>query len=191
MPKVCAKVTYPARNVPALWPNDVKYVSFLLWDQSELSANPMHRHASQRRPMHRVELQKLPVAHIAYKSSKSLGLFATETIEADEWLGDYTGLALESHNANRSSYLYTLERYSMNNRQIAMEIDAQHAGNESRFINHFSGISDAPNAKFVETFNPRTGERVVEVRACKVVASGKEILLDYGPRFEDSDLALE
>lgn len=77
-------------------------------------------------------------------------------------------------------------------RDLALAIDANHAGNEARFINDYRGVAERPNAEFREVWDGRSGERGMGVfvlgegkktKGRKGIKKGQEILVSYGRGF--------
>merc|ERR1712187_373859 len=58
-------------------------------------------------------------------------------------------------------------------------VDAQHYCNEAAFINHFSGIADAPNCQFKSV----EGELAAVIHTLRDIQEGEELLVDYGKSF--------
>ena len=78
------------------------------------------------------------------------GLFARCTIPCGAWLGDYTGVVKLQQPRDTSRYLLELRVPSADGEpQLLLDIDAEHWGNEARFINDFSGLAAAPNVAFI------------------------------------------
>ena len=176
---------------PKHWPKGLKYLSFLIWDKSELR-NSLRRHVSRKRVMTDIELRPLSPQHVAWKECvngrKSLGLFAITDLLAGHRVGDYTGLASEGHSCKQGKYIYELTLPVSGNKTIQLFIDAGLCGNETRFVNHFEGVAKSPNCKFIHSFNERSGEPIVEIRTIRRVEADEELLLDYGPQFTKENM---
>lgn len=59
---------------------------------------------------------------------------------------------------------------------------AQHAGNESRYVNDHRGVATVKNVQLVE-IRSRAGELQVWMEALRTIHSGEEILTHYGSRY--------
>lgn len=79
-------------------------------------------------------------------------------------------------------------------RDGALAVDAERAGNEARFVNDFRGVAARPNCEFRECWDLRRGEKCMAVfvlpagknagkKAAAGVAKGEEILVSYGKGF--------
>ena len=53
-----------------------------------------------------------------------------------------------------------------------MDIDAQAAGNEGRFVNDFHGTGATPNAQFWPYYDQITGERRMAIKSTALIAAG-------------------
>lgn len=128
------------------------------------------------------------------------GIFATTDIEEDTVVMNYAGTvhctpvgeSLPADIAD-SKYIFTLGNIG----QHTVDIDARRTGNESRFINDPKGIPGAPKAN-CEFFVPTESKEemhdnlgifgVVFLKTKTKIASGSELLVDYGENFwEDVD----
>jgi hypothetical protein len=141
-----------------------------------------------------VQIERLPSHHAAYTNSTCRGLFASSRFETGQIIGHYTGVVKERKSVDRSMCVVwvcvTLVtclkcRYLFSFGEACgkkWDIDAEHFGNEMRFINDFRGIGASPNCMFElgETRKMRT----VRVVCIQPISSGQEILVDYGPKFE-------
>lgn len=66
---------------------------------------------------------------------------------------------------------------------ISLDVDAEHFGNETRFINDFKSVRPEPNVEFLLRRLPVTGELSVGVVTRQMVRRGEELLADYGSKF--------
>jgi SET domain-containing protein len=62
-------------------------------------------------------------------------------------------------------------------------VDADRAGNETRFINDYRGIAETPNVQFRVVLDPTRPQ--VCVVALVAVPQGAELLADYGDAYWD------
>jgi SET domain-containing protein len=65
---------------------------------------------------------------------------------------------------------------------LEVDIDAQLAGNESRYVNDFRGVGDAKNVQLAER-QAVGGEMEVWFEALRDIAAGEELLTSYGDNF--------
>ena len=105
------------------------------------------------------------------RSATGLGLFATETIERNTDIVEYSGrrirtkLAREIERRRGNKYLFEIdERWT---------IDGSTRKNKARYVNH----ACQPNAEAV-----LTGGRMV-YRATEIIPAGAEITVDYGDEY--------
>lgn len=66
--------------------------------------------------------------------------------------------------------------------QPGLAIDAEHMGNEARFINDYRGVAKRPNVALQEA-RDRRGNPAMAVVALRPVGKGEELLLSYGKGF--------
>lgn len=104
------------------------------------------------------------------------GLFASRAVAAGEILGEYTGRLTSDWKplSRGGSFRPYLLRYPF---ECAFAIDAEEAGNELRFINH----STRANADRLYVLF----EKIIRALfvAKRPIASGAQILMDYGPDY--------
>eukprot|EP01012_Entosiphon_sulcatum_P065183 TRINITY_DN94062_c0_g1_i1.p1 TRINITY_DN94062_c0_g1~~TRINITY_DN94062_c0_g1_i1.p1 ORF type:complete len:384 (+),score=44.85 TRINITY_DN94062_c0_g1_i1:34-1185(+) len=113
-----------------------------------------------------------PIVDTSHPLRGERGVFALHQIAAGTLLFPYAGL-VGPHKVGR----YVAELC------CGWAVDAESAGNESRFINDWHGIAKAPNCRFEEQRCPKTGKYLVVVRCVTEVPAGKELLIDYGRGF--------
>ena len=70
-----------------------------------------------------------------------------------------------------STYLFSFLEHGK-----GWDVDAEHFGNEMRFINDYRGIAATPNAKFNVCTDPRTKTRGVQVVAISNISNGGDSL---------------
>lgn len=63
---------------------------------------------------------------------------------------------------------------------ISVGIDANIMGNEARFVNDYRGISDKPNAVFLEGKTPSFDLKIAIWSSTEEIKKGQEILVSYG-----------
>ena len=140
-----------------------------------------------------VEIREVPEDHAAYGHAATVnyGLYATRDWKVGEMVGEYTGQVRFSKDCSQSSSRYILHFGKMGAaagssglQQAAdqLVIDAEKYGNETRFINHFSGIHSSPNVRF--KLKEKDGHNAMVVEVVRQVKGGQELLIDYGPRFK-------
>ena len=111
------------------------------------------------------------------------GLFAAVPLCRGATLLRYTGVfkrrSARDENQN-SDYRYALKNLA--GCDIDIDIDAEHAGNESRFINDYRGTGAArPNVQFTES--RVAGNLEVWVEVTQAIDVNEEILITYGSNY--------
>jgi len=98
------------------------------------------------------------------------GVFATNSISSETFVGEYTGIVLFNQNPGP---------YSLNFPCLdgGHEINAADTGNIIRFVNH----SSRPNSEFQRVFHMNIVHTVL--RLCRDVAKNEQILVDYSPSY--------
>lgn len=105
------------------------------------------------------------------------GVFAREKIAARRWIGAYTGILRKRRFFKRWDNLYCFDYTIGESRSTSYVIDAQNAGNYTRFINH----SFDPNVGLVSIDN---GQKIhVILYALKQILPGDQLLYDYGEEY--------
>jgi len=162
---------------PAGWPRDVQFSSALIFPGSkDLSKN----HTIQKQ-MDGVKILKCPADH---KCKGELGLFARRAFEPDQVLGHYAGKVLLEQDFPSQSSDDELTKYVFDFvEEEGCFIDAKTVGNEARFVNDYRGIASTPNAEFVESSLPSTGQKVIYLVVTQHMQAGVEILVDYGEKY--------
>ena len=116
------------------------------------------------------------------------GLFARCAIPAGTWIGDFAGLVKTQRPGDSSRYLLEIWR-DPDVPDMRLDVDAQLYGNETRFINDYHGVADAPNISFTVYRHTWTGELAVGCLTLESVKCGAELLADYGQAFWSAEPA--
>ncbi|KAI1208588.1 uncharacterized protein F4807DRAFT_430227 [Annulohypoxylon truncatum] len=139
----------------------------------------------------------VPIADPTHPADGQSGLFAARQLPPGSLILPYYGVVHSSllphcRAHEKSDYDLWLDRDG------ALAVDAEKAGNEARFVNDYRGISARPNSEFKECWDSRRGERCMAVfvlpagknagkNAGKKVGAGigkgEEILVSYGKGF--------
>ena len=193
---------------PDNWPSDVQYTPFLLWESTTHAMLRLRTVAC--RPLAAVRILKVPPSHPASVAAaaarhtedtqaagsgadggsvedascgdgEARGLFARCAIPSGTWIGDFTGLVKAQRVGDASRYL--LEVFHEPNLGIKLDVDAAHFGNETRFINDYTGLAKEPNVSFTVYRNSWTGELAVGVITLDSIRCAEELLADYGHAF--------
>eukprot|EP00638_Chattonella_subsalsa_P017840 CAMPEP_0117859782 /NCGR_PEP_ID=MMETSP0950-20121206/3366_1 /TAXON_ID=44440 /ORGANISM="Chattonella subsalsa, Strain CCMP2191" /LENGTH=933 /DNA_ID=CAMNT_0005709777 /DNA_START=1 /DNA_END=2802 /DNA_ORIENTATION=+ len=158
----------------------------MLPDQKELEKNYVHK----------VEVRKVSnTNHLCYGQH---GLFAKRTLNRNTTVGFYIGeVRCLSAADNRdfpwprrdvtghvipddNKYCFKLHE----DKDYSVIIDAEKYGNHTRFINHWRGIANEPNCVFETIHEKWTGDPRVAVKVIKRIEENEELLLDYGPEYD-------
>ncbi len=166
---------------PARWPDTVRYIAKPQYHSSV----PVHirdfirpvtarTHASSQAQKSFVAIQL--ITETSHPACGQYGLFATRKIPPRTLILDYIG---EVHCDDRPDSDYDLSLYRTPD-YISVGIDAQHAGNEARFINDYRGVKGKPNAAFQER-RTESGELRMSVwSGAEALKKGDELLVSYG-----------
>ncbi|KAI1649028.1 uncharacterized protein F4817DRAFT_332607 [Daldinia loculata] len=135
----------------------------------------------------------IPISDPSHPARGQSGLFAARPLPPGSLVLPYYGVVHSSvppHSAahEKSDYDLWLDRDG------ALAVDAERAGNEARFVNDFRGVAARPNCEFRECWDLRRGEKCMAVfvlpagknagkKAAAGVAKGEEILVSYGKGF--------
>ena len=108
------------------------------------------------------------------------GLFANRKIAANTHIIDYVGFVeIEANESKTSDYIIHFVD--------ALSCDAEHIGNEARFINDYRNINDqGPNVKFLNYKSDKGRHATLRlgVFSCsKPIKKGQELLVSYGKGF--------
>ncbi|KAL1515581.1 hypothetical protein AB1Y20_002201 [Prymnesium parvum] len=187
----------PTSGLPANWPSSVTYAPFLIWEST--AAAQLRLRATACTVLPSVTIQALPRGHPAAaklleasRTARSadgtiaerppaFGLFARCALPVGTWIGDFTGQVKPQQSRDSSKYL--LEVFHDPQLGLSLDVDAEHFGNETRFINDFTSIKPEPNVDFTIYRSATTGELAVGVITRKSVLRGDELLADYGTKF--------
>jgi SET domain-containing protein len=105
------------------------------------------------------------------------GLFSTTKWYSYDIVGEYKGEILSIYDVNRSIPSDYFAGFSIDGFQ-GIGIDAQKYGSEMRFINHYKGISQKPNVKFVDYIDDASTR--IMVVCTREINVGEELVVDYG-----------
>jgi SET domain-containing protein len=127
--------------------------------------------------LHKKQLEQplLPDCSIRWISPKiGYGLFTECSLEAAEFVGEYTGILRPRNQpfANVNDYCFMYPRAWMTTRPLT--IDSEKCGNHTRFINH----SDRPNLEALSVFFE--GMFRIIFRTTEAIAAGTQLTYDYG-----------
>jgi len=105
------------------------------------------------------------------------GLFAGAELRPGARLLRYCGVVLPRRgDGGDGGYRFALRG------ALEIDVDALHAGNESRYINDYHGTGARANVQFVEARSDAS-EMEVWVEVLHAIAAGEEILVSYGSRY--------
>lgn len=95
---------------------------------------------------------------------------------------DQTKLREEAHCSIKASYLFALDMFDANPKNI-YNVDGRYKGNATRFINH----SCKPNCKLYTVLYDHADHGVYDLAffAIEDIPPGKEFTFDYNPNFND------
>uniref|UniRef100_A0A7S1C1U7 SET domain-containing protein n=1 Tax=Corethron hystrix TaxID=216773 RepID=A0A7S1C1U7_9STRA len=150
-----------------------KYINTNTWPRSS-RGRKLKKSATQSR-MHGVEIRRVDEPH---PLAGQLGLFAARRFERFDILGEYCGEVYEGEGG--SEYATYLED---RRKKYALGVDATREGNESRFINHFAGIAEAPNVIMQIAYVEEIPRVMIVCR--KDIESGEEFLFKYSDEFSE------
>ncbi|TBU34967.1 hypothetical protein BD309DRAFT_60005 [Dichomitus squalens] len=169
---------------PPRWPDHLQYLSEPRYHSSVPSAVRAiicpHSAGHAQPPVH---AHKPPVA-IQFISDPShpahgqFGLFATKKMPPRTLILDYIG---EVHCDDRPDSDYDLSLFRTGTPDhVSVGVDAQHAGNEARFINDYRGVKAKPNALFQERRTEGGELRMSVWSGSEAIKKGDELLVSYG-----------
>ena len=182
-----------ASRLPDGWPSGVQYTPFLLWESGPIAMLRLRSVAV--RPLPCVRILRLEPGHPVARAEgrtrrdgdgEARGLFARCAIPAGALIGDFAGQVKAQRVGDASRYL--LEVFCDPSSGMRLDVDAQHYGNETRFINDYSGVAQEPNVSFCVYRQPRTGEIAIAVVSLTAISCGAELLAAYGEKYEMHDL---
>ncbi|KAL1951794.1 hypothetical protein VTO73DRAFT_943 [Trametes versicolor] len=131
-------------------------------------------HPSPHTPKPLVTIQL--ITETSHPACGQYGLFAAKKIPPHTLILDYIG---EVHCDDRPDSDYDLSLYRTPD-YISVGIDAQHAGNEARFINDYRGVKGKPNAAFQERRTDSGELRMSVWSGAEALKKGDELLVSYG-----------
>jgi len=177
-------------RLPDHWPPNVGYTPFLLWssgDRETISVGDRIRlQVTCIAPLPSVRIQVLPGDHpCADAGERSYGLYAHRDLEVGLVVGEYTGIVTlrDDERAFDSHYILAVDVPQADGAKrttVPLDIDAEHFGNETRFLNDYHGLADSPNVQFRPFRQPSTGEVAVGVVTLRRVSAGDELVVSYG-----------
>lgn len=181
--------------VPHGWPPEVEYTEATYWsDVSEaLRFSPqtaaIRRKGKRKAVCSADDFRLRMIISEQHPCCGERGTFANRNILAGETLFNYTGhirVVMQGEpDTNASKYLLIL--HSDDRRGLYVDIDAEHAGNMSRFVNDYHGLTNQPNARFCPYFDPYTGEKCIQVESTMPIKTDEEVLADYGSKYYQRD----
>lgn len=180
-------------TLPQNWPASVTYTPFLIWESPQAAQLRLRATCCSALPT--VRIRKLSKSHPASEvgdSSRtgsrattepqqrkrarrasgqvaSYGLFARLAIPCGTLIGDFTGQVKPQQGRDQSKYL--LEVFHDPIMGISLDVDAEHYGNETRFINDYKSLRSEPNVGFTLYHSASTGETLYSRRTNFVTAS--------------------
>ncbi|KAI1797607.1 hypothetical protein LXA43DRAFT_256804 [Ganoderma leucocontextum] len=172
----------PDSKVPPRWPAHLTYLPEPRYHSSvSKDVRAMICPSSTAKRTRPPRAHKPPVA-IQFISNPShpaygqFGLVATKKIPPRTLILDYVG---EVHCDDRPDSDYDLSLYRTAD-QVNVGVDAQHAGNEARFINDFRDVKSKPNAFFQERRTENGDLRMSVWSGSETIKKGDELLVSYG-----------
>ncbi|KAI1451542.1 hypothetical protein F4805DRAFT_93298 [Annulohypoxylon moriforme] len=135
----------------------------------------------------------VPITDPSHPANGQSGLFAARQLPPRSLILPYYGVV----HSSLPPYCVTHEKSDYDlwlDRDGALAVDAEKAGNEARFVNDYRGIAARPNSEFRECWDSRRGERCMAVfvlpagknagkKAGAGIGKGEEILVSYGKGF--------
>lgn len=153
---------------------NVKYLDSNYWGEIP---KPMAQ-ATRRFQVKGTEVRKLPPNHFLHGEH---GLFATQRFHKFDIIGEYVG-KITGKNAG-GHYVAALEDKP---HEESLGIDAEHWGNEMRFINSYLNVAFKANVT-MRTAYVNTYPHILIV-AQEDIDVGEELLLDYGDAYTQAYL---
>lgn len=126
-----------------------------------------------------IEIRKLGKGH---PLAGEFGVFAKARIAVGTFLGEYVG---EIHLLSQSSEERTFDWVIDCGNGFFWCIDSLKVANEMRLVNDFRGLGKGPNAALKRKVH--RGFYYAGFETIRDVASGEEILVDYGPWWESTN----
>ena len=113
----------------------------------------------------------------ALKGHFSRGVFATDTIQPNEVIGEYAGLVFYSNEGKTQPDWLTEYTWKIQVGPVLFAIKADQMANEMAFINDFTNIAKEPNVEMRAVIH-RASLHFCYV-ATKAIHSGEELLTNY------------
>ena len=152
-----------------------KHITSNIWPRSSYGRKLKKRAA---RPwMYGVEIRRLQPPHVL---AGQLGLFAATPFQQFDIIGEYCGQVYEEDDGSE----YATNLQDSNRERYPLGVDASRQGNECRFINHYQGIAEEPNA-VMKIAHVEELPRVMIV-CTKDIAIGEELLLRYSDDYVEA-----
>ena len=164
------------KNVEVLYPEtnslDVKQTKRYL-------TNPAHYDQLEKQYGSFIARGQIMPLSIRYINDRiGYGVFAEDDIAAGEMVGEYTGRIMETKAVLDTKYSWVyLDDINQSGKIIKVSLDAKHAGNEMRFVNHDYN----PNA--VMKYIPQGGIWHCVYIASRPIKKGEQILTNYGTKY--------
>eukprot|EP01116_Phalansterium_solitarium_P003136 TRINITY_DN1375_c0_g2_i1.p1 TRINITY_DN1375_c0_g2~~TRINITY_DN1375_c0_g2_i1.p1 ORF type:complete len:347 (-),score=8.34 TRINITY_DN1375_c0_g2_i1:199-1239(-) len=165
----------PLRRPPQNWPYGIRYVMHNVW---KLPGTVRARIDGQH--IDGVEIRIIPKNSL-HPARGQRGLFATRDWEAAEVVGEYTGVVIKNTGLCNKHFLSIL----CYDGSTEIDVDAEHAGNETRFINDFRETGCDPNVKLVS--HAFAGSHHILVHTLSAIRTGDELLADYGDTYWETN----
>ncbi|KAF9821800.1 hypothetical protein IEO21_00230 [Rhodonia placenta] len=165
---------------PAHWPTHVQYISVYRFHLSVPTETRALICPKSTAPEACVPSRSLTIirriSEHSHPACGQFGLFAARKIPPRTHILDYIG---ELHCDDRPESDYDLSLYRTRE-GLSIGVDAQHMGNEARFVNDFRGISHKPNAVFEDRRTVDGELRMSIWSGSDCIKKGDEILVSYG-----------
>ena len=155
-------VALPLAGPPPEWPGEVPFTSGCVWERQPPELWPQV-------PCHAVMVKLITSPE--HPCCGAYGLFARRDLQPTGDLMAYGGACRA---ACDSDSLFLADCGG------GCDVDAEHCGNEARYLNDYVGIAPQANAVLESREASLTGSRFVVVRLIAPVRAGEELLLDYG-----------
>lgn len=105
------------------------------------------------------------------------GLFATESIPKNTFLGEYTGvMCIDPSEEGHSEY-----KWEVKHEHFTLHVDASTGGNELAFVNDYHKIGPSPNVE--PCFISYQGVHYFGFQTIESLKPDEELLIDYGNQF--------
>ena len=154
-------------GAPPDWPGEVPFTS---------GAVPADAHPATMPKVHQPKVAIRRIDAEGHPCRGQWGLFARTPLQPCDCLLPYGGI-LRAACPSLSMHVVSAGG--------GLDVDAEHAGNEARYINHYAGIAELPNCRLEVRLDNTTGQRWLAVRLLHAVPAGRELVLDYGPQYAE------